>query len=91
MIAAGLKGLLWYDPDQKKGLAVKISRAAEAYAAKFGARPNLVLVHPGYSESELGAGGAIRIEPDPYVQPNHFLLAVDPAGGEDERNNDNSI
>jgi hypothetical protein len=40
------RGMLWFDNNPKTNLASKIKQAAEYYRQKYGAAPNLCLVHP---------------------------------------------
>jgi len=69
-------GMLWYDPDPKADLAVKIDRAASYYAAKYGQHPTLVYIHPGvHPGGELQAAG-LSVKKDRSIRPNHFWLKV---------------
>ena len=71
-------GMLWFDEDQTRSLNARINRAAEYYSRKYGARPNLCMVHPQTmaQESEARHEG-LTVCSSNSVLPNYFWLGVD--------------
>jgi hypothetical protein len=71
-------GMLWLDSDTKTDLSQRLSRAAEYYAAKYGRRATLCVVHPetaGSDPPSVVDDVAIRIRPD--VLREHFWIGVE--------------
>jgi hypothetical protein len=50
-------GMLWFDNDSKKTLALKITRAIDYYREKYGVTPDTVLVHPSMLEKQTEDNG----------------------------------
>jgi hypothetical protein len=74
-------GMLWFDEDQTSSLQVRIDRAVEYYQRKYGARPDLCMVHPRTLEQDGTAGdGKMRVRSSSAVLPNHFWLGIDDQG-----------
>ncbi len=78
-----MDGLLWFDGDPDRPLAAKIAEATERYRQRFGAIPNLCLVHPdelpaaserGQQTTETPAG--IRIKASKTILPHHLLVGI---------------
>ena len=71
-------GMLWFEEDQTRSLAARISRAAEYYQRKYGARPNLCMVHPlTMEQEEQAAQEGLKICSSNAVLPNYFWLGVE--------------
>jgi len=76
-------GMLWLDVEKGSDLCDRLSRAADYYAAKYGRRATLCLVHPetaGEDPPATVADLAVRVRPD--VLRMHFWIGVEEAGGE---------
>ena len=74
-------GMLWYDTDRTTDLATKLERAASHYRAKYGAQPNLCLLHPSaVGEAPPAQLGPIHLRTDRAVLPGHLWLGVATAG-----------
>jgi hypothetical protein len=70
-------GMLWYDADRTLDLAAKLERAASHYRAKYGAQPNLCVLHPSAAGGEPPAQvGSIHLKTDRAVLPGHLWLGV---------------
>ncbi len=67
-------GMLWYCPSGT--LQERLETAAAYYAAKYGARPNRVLIHPDHNPPPVIAG--LTVQTTKTIQKNHFLLGVNP-------------
>lgn len=71
-------GMLWFDEDQTSSLQARIDRAVEYYQRKYGARPNLCMVHPRTLEQDgATAAGGVKVCSSNAVLPNHLWLGVD--------------
>jgi hypothetical protein len=71
-------GMLWFDEDSTRSLAVRITRAAEYYQRKYGARPNLCMVHPQtMAQEEEASHEGLKVCSSKAVLPNYFWLGVD--------------
>jgi hypothetical protein len=78
-----MEGLLWFDGDPNRPLAVKIAEATDRYTQRFGVAPNLCLVHPDQlpAASQKGTRTAempadIRIKASKTVLLHHLLVGV---------------
>lgn len=78
-----MEGLLWFDGDPNRPLAVKIAEATDRYKQRFGVAPNLCLVHPDELPSATekdaqpaGMPADIRIKASKTVLPHHLLVGV---------------
>ena len=83
-------GMLWFDNDQKKELAIKVERAAQYYRNKYGKVPTLCYVHPSMlpelqetddegdnPEGEAGLVAAgVEVRTNQSVLPNHFWIGL---------------
>ena len=90
MIAAGL---LWYDDDVRRPLAIKLAEAAERYRERVGFEPTTCLLNPAQIPSAPPATGrgsrkkivvpaiTLRLVSDEHLRPNYFFVGV----GEGER------
>ncbi len=67
-------GMLWFDNDPTSGLPEKVQRAADYYRRKYGAAPDLCLVHPHMLGKGQPALGTIEVEGEAGIQPNHFWV-----------------
>lgn len=81
-------GLLWFDDDSKKEVALKIQEAAERYFEKFGQRPDLCYVNPATlplptegvhldpsdGEHPQDVNHGLRVLPSPLILPGHFWV-----------------
>jgi hypothetical protein len=76
-------GLLWYDNDPRRELAVKVEEAAQRYREKFGSTPNTCYVNQaelnGQSAAIAVAGmpGALRVLPARNILPHHFWIGIE--------------
>jgi hypothetical protein len=71
-------GMLWLDEEKNADLGRRLTRAADYYAAKYGRRATLCVVHPetaGENPPSAIADLAVRVRPD--VLRNHFWIGVD--------------
>ena len=74
-------GLLWFDNDPGRSIAVKITNAAQRYREKFGVAPNTCYVN-GRALTEAEAmlvcqGTALRVVPAPNILAHHFWVGVE--------------
>jgi hypothetical protein len=71
-------GMLWFDEDPTRSLDARIDRAADYYQRKYGARPNLCMVHPQtMAQESRGGQGELTVRSSKSVLPNYFWLGVD--------------
>ena len=75
-------GLLWFDDDTKRALAIKLDEAAERFEERFGVRPTLALLNPAQAEGV--AHRRLRLCGDPGLRRNYFLVGVDETDAEGE-------
>ncbi len=68
--------LVWYDSDRKRKLEEKVTQAAERYTERFGAAPEVVLLHPTQAGEEEQIAG-IPVRATPLVLPNHLYIGVE--------------
>lgn len=71
-------GMLWFDNDPKAILQVKVQRASDYYAAKYGGRPNLCFVNPGtlpIGQNTIQVSG-VEVRSTRSVMPNHLWIGV---------------
>ncbi|HEV2404807.1 MAG TPA: hypothetical protein VGR88_05115, partial [Ktedonobacterales bacterium] len=85
-------GLLWYDDDARRPLAVKIADAAQRFRERIGYEPTTCQLNPALAEKaandrpkrgprRTGAAPAapelaVRIEPSESLRPNYFFVGV---------------
>ena len=70
------RGMLWFDNDPKTNLAVKIKQAADYYRQKYGAAPNLCLVHPSMLAEKTIEEGKITIRTYRPVLPGYLWIGL---------------
>ncbi|HSR46536.1 MAG TPA: hypothetical protein VLL77_00990 [Anaerolineales bacterium] len=71
-------GMLWLDTDHTADLESRLGRAAAYYAAKYGRRANLCIVHPDMvREGGLASVGemAVRVRTD--IVRDHVWVGVE--------------
>lgn len=70
-------GMLWFDSDKSRSLTARLERAADYYREKYGAEPNLCLIHPGAVGEECPAQvNGVTVEASESVLPEHLWLGV---------------
>jgi hypothetical protein len=71
-------GLLWFDSDPNRPLAVKIEDAARRYREKFGQPADTCYVNRGVllgrGGEELASSVLLRVVPSGCIMPHHFLV-----------------
>jgi hypothetical protein len=74
-------GLLWFDNDPHRALAVKIEDAAQCYGEKFGRPADTCYVNSGALNGGLAAvapphltNRTLRVVPAPNILPHHFWV-----------------
>jgi hypothetical protein len=75
-------GMLWLDTDHGDALESRLRRAAAYYAAKYGRRANLCIVHPDMvRDGPVASVGemAVRVRTD--IVRDHVWIGVEDAGG----------
>jgi hypothetical protein len=71
-------GMLWCDTDGARlSLDQRVARAASYYRGKYGAQPNLCLVHPEPGAELLQRVGCTSIRVNSSVLPGHLWLGVE--------------
>ncbi len=70
------RGMLWFDNNPKTGLTAKIKQAAEYYRQKYGAAPNLCLVHPSMLADKTAEEGRITIRTYRPVLPGYLWIGL---------------
>ena len=69
-------GMLWFDDDPKRSLAVKVARAAEHYRQKYGQAPNICYVHESALEHEATLQIPIKIVAVHDVLRHHLWIGL---------------
>lgn len=70
-------GMLWFDSESESPFGERLSRAADYYASKYGARPNICYVHGAEQEGELvECVDEVEVHTSSLVLPEHFWLGV---------------
>ncbi len=79
-------GLLWFDNDPRRDLALKVQDAANRYREKFGSTPNACYVNQGEltgTDLVVALGGkpgqTLRVMPARNVLPHHFWVGFEEA------------
>lgn len=67
-------GLLWFDNDPKRNLAVKLSRGILYYIRKYGQNPNTCTLHPTMLDGSETEISKIQIVQSSAMLPNHFWI-----------------
>ena len=71
-------GLLWFDNDPARPLAVKATAAAERFTEKFGVAPNVCYVNArSLKDGDLVIPfreGQLRLSPATNILTNHFWI-----------------
>lgn len=70
------RGMLWFDNDPRTNLAAKIRQAAEYYRRKYGAAPNLCLVHPSMLKDKADKDARIAVRPYRPVLPGYLWIGL---------------
>ncbi len=74
-------GLLWFDNDPGRSLAVKVTDAARRYQEKFGVAPDTCYVNrTALTEPETrlsDQGMALRVLPAANILAHHFWVGVE--------------
>ena len=70
------RGMLWFDNNPKTNLASKVRQAAEYYRRKYGAAPNLCLVHPSMLADKTSEEGKIAIRTYRPVLPGYLWIGL---------------
>ena len=74
-------GMLWYDNDLHTALTTKVNRAADYYRKKYGANPDLCLVHPSMlgDRPDLvnGRAGKVTVRPNRAILPGHLWIGTE--------------
>jgi hypothetical protein len=83
-----IEGLLWLDPDPKRDLAEKVTRAADRYHYRFGCRPNMCYVNEDQWPALPDAIDGVRLVGASNILRHHFWIGVD---GVNERDDCNSV
>src|SRR5512146_2206514 len=91
-------GLLWYDDDTQRPIALKIAEAAERYRERVGLEPTTCELSPAQTALATAAKApparrtrktlaipviTLRLEANDHLKPNYFLVGV--AEGESPR------
>ena len=69
-------GMLWFDNDPKTNLVSKIKQAAEYYRQKYGAVPNLCLVHPSMLADKTTEESRIAVRAYRPVLPGYLWIGL---------------
>ena len=67
-------GMLWYD-NSKDDLVIKVDRAAEYYAEKYGKTPNVCFCHPAMVPQDAQASIELRLTPT--IIEHHYWIGVE--------------
>lgn len=74
------KGLLWYDSEPSRTIAVKAAAAAERFQQKFGIVPDTCYVNTkALKEGEFSipfGDGQLRVLPAANILQNHFWVGL---------------
>jgi hypothetical protein len=73
-------GMLWFDNTQRP-LAEKVARAAEHYAAKYGATPTVCFVNPRTLNGGPETAAGVHLRTARNIMVDHFWIGVDQAAG----------
>ncbi len=74
-------GMLWFAPDKKTDLVVKVECAAEYYRQKYAEIPNLCFVHPDTLNGHNGQPiHGVELRKSNSILPNHFWIGVNDNG-----------
>ena len=69
-------GMLWFD-DGPGSVKEKVARAAEFYAAKYGQKATVCMVHPDTLGKVEGRVGGVELLSERSVLPHHFWIGVE--------------
>src|SRR5258708_4146260 len=86
-------GLLWYDDDSRRPVAVKIAEAAQRYRERVGLEPTTCQLNPAQAptpaaeqprrkrkDAQAALSIGLRLVPPPTLRPKYFFVGL--AGGE---------
>ncbi len=76
-------GMLWFD-EGPGSVKEKVGRAVEFYAAKYGQKPTVCMLHPDTLGSLEGRVGGIQLLAERSILPNHFWIGVEESPAEAE-------
>lgn len=74
-------GLLWFDDDSRRPVAVKVADAVARYRERLSHEPTVCYVNPSQAalpatpKASRDATPPVRLVPDASVRPNYFLVA----------------
>jgi hypothetical protein len=71
------EGLLWYDNDPKRSLAMKVDQAVTRYRAKFGRKPTVCWLNEADMDSDTDEIKGIRLQQKSNVLKHHFMVGED--------------
>jgi hypothetical protein len=69
------EGLLWYDNDPKRSLAVKVDQAVNRYQVRFGRKPTVCYLNEVDLNGHAGEVKSIRLQAKANVLRHHLLVA----------------
>jgi hypothetical protein len=69
-------GMLWFD-DGPGSVKEKVARAAEFYAAKYGQKATVCMVHPDTLGKVEGRVGGVELLSERAILPHHFWIGVE--------------
>lgn len=69
-------GMLWFD-DGPGSVKEKVARAAEFYAAKYGQKATVCMVHPDTLGKVEGRVGGVELLAERAILPHHFWIGVE--------------
>jgi hypothetical protein len=82
-----VSGLLWYDDDTHRSLAIKVAEAAQRYRERVGYEPTTCQLNPSLIPASTVAGPrrarrkeepaiSLRLEPNEHLRPHYFYVGV---------------
>jgi len=72
-----IEGLLWFDADKHRNLAVKIDQAAARYAAKFGQQPDTCYCNPA-DYQDIDTNG-VQVRTAANILKHHLWIGIEKA------------
>ena len=70
-------GMMWFDNDQQRTLAMKVKTAAEYYQKKYGRTPNLCMVNPSMIPEKMPEDINVSIRPYQPIVSGHLWIGID--------------
>ena len=74
-------GMMWFDNDQQRSLAMKVKTAAEYYQKKYGRKPNLCMVNPSMIPEKMPEDIKVSIRPYQPIVTGHLWIGIDDSRG----------